>query len=553
MRSNRNFLCNAIVTLIMVLFFTSQTVLAGIGYWDLISVNLTPDGSYWAQANSPMGGLLDPIVHPDPNGVPVIDTGSSLGGVTYGFGGANFGDGTLEGTATIGNTLELLNATDYHYYLNITLDTNTLPHVDQVFPSWGTVYDIVVQPSDGANGWLAPIDLTWTKSPTDPNTYAQVVPSASTIKLAPSDFGDAENGNQTNAIYGAVAVLPDAPGYKVTFSTNLQTWDSYNDINGGGPPPGVQNYSQAGAVEYPLNMLPNVAEVPGKEFSNYPQDKNATWANDALQNLAFNGMGAVSDTYDYSGSAVSPNTLPNESNQVDALANAHDAYYWAAAQDQVPIVVSFGGVNPSPAGNIYYQMGKIDNTGIWCPYQQVKSPTSNLDALELYGPDNMGNPPGDDSNMFSLLDDPGGVAVWQYNASMHKSLPYITSAQLKAALGIVGEVSLDLDALMVYDNEPEGGVGGFVWGEGDSIMFSVKDNEMYDGGEIWRWIYGEPAQFLVHGGEVWDTAHNVGAHFGTGIEEIDALEAVAVPEPATLFMLIIGAICLLLRRGKKVL
>jgi len=179
---------------------------------------------------------------------------------------------------------------------------------------------------------------------------------------------------------------------------------------------------------------------------------------------------------------------------------------------------------------------------------------------------------GDDANMFSLLGDPGsgafpgGVAVWQYNSMMHRSLPYITTAALKAAIGIgddlkYPEQDIDLDALMVYESEAkwEGEEYGFEFGYDytgngppDSIMFSLRENQSiggsFDGGEIWVWTFGGPAVFLVHGGEVWNTAHMVGADFGVGTEEIDALEAVSIPEPATLLLLLAGALCLMGRR-----
>jgi hypothetical protein len=104
---------------------------------------------------------------------------------------------------------------------------------------------------------------------------------------------------------------------------------------------------------------------------------------------------------------------------------------------------------------------------------------------------------------------------------------------LKAAIGAGTADVIDLDALMVFEREPLFGYEGFTFGPGDSIMFSVRNNlaqgGIFDGGEIWLWTVGLGCQFLVHGGEVWDTAHQVGPHFGVGTEEIDALEAVSRP------------------------
>ena len=126
-------------------------------------------------------------------------------------------------------------------------------------------------------------------------------------------------------------------------------------------------------------------------------------------------------------------------------------------------------------------------------------------------------------------------------------------------------MEIDLDALMVYDQEWEVQYpSGFTFGPGpnpngysDSIMFSVMANDAtvggigsFDGGEIWIWTVGLPAVFLTHGGELWDTLHMVGLDFGVGTEEINALEAVAIPEPGTMALLAIGAVALIRRRRK---
>jgi hypothetical protein len=76
-----------------------------------------------------------------------------------------------------------------------------------------------------------------------------------------------------------------------------------------------------------------------------------------------------------------------------------------------------------------------------------------------------------------------------------------------------------------------------------------------DGGEIWSWQFGQPlAQFLNHGGHLWDTAFNVRQATGAVNENIDALEAVAVPEPSTFLSLLtlgsLGAASTLKRKLK---
>ena len=253
----------------------------------------------------------------------------------------------------------------------------------------------------------------------------------------------------------------------------------------------------------------------------------------------YNGNGGASDTFDYSGS------LPggSEDVQVDAIANSLDAYFQEVVTDQVPLMLSFA-TPDLQAGDIKYQMGQEDTTGTWATAQEINafSPPDDVDGLELWGPEN------DDANMFSLEGDPVGVAVFRYDG-VGNSVQYIRSIDLMQAIGQgVGIYELvDLDAMMVLDIN-----GDEFFSNGDSIMFSVKETisggGAFDGGEIFVWNYDSGVQFLIHGGETWDTAHNVGLHFGVSTEDINALEA--VPEPATMTLLMIGGVALLRRKRK---
>jgi hypothetical protein len=93
---------------------------------------------------------------------------------------------------------------------------------------------------------------------------------------------------------------------------------------------------------------------------------------------------------------------------------------------------------------------------------------------------------------------------------------------------------------------------------------SITDNDPskdLDGGEIFVWLSTEPsAKFLIHGGHVWDTVFNVKdtvedwTGLRPGTENIDALEAVATPEPSTFLSLLtlgsLGAASTLKRKLK---
>jgi hypothetical protein len=281
------------------------------------------------------------------------------------------------------------------------------------------------------------------------------------------------------------------------------------------------------------NVLVPVTQAPGKSYSDLP-DVNAAGTVDLLQNIWFDGTGSAQDALDYSGSDAQ--FLPSD--EVDALANSQDAYFWDLANDLVPMLVSCAG-----RPDINYQMAGADITGVWAMPAQINSTSTpmDVDGLEVWAGTCAAEPPplAHDTNMFSLVGDPHGWSVYRYNPATQTSTGYVASAQIDAAIALGGMP--DLDALMVWDSEDNG-----VWDFGDSLIFSIRPAGQFDGGEVWLWRYGQWASFITHGGERWDTAHPVGLHFGHGFENVNALEA--VPEPATLGLLALGGLVLIRRR-----
>jgi len=287
-----------------------------------------------------------------------------------------------------------------------------------------------------------------------------------------------------------------------------------------------------------FDNIPPPTAVPGKEYSDNQNtfDHDFAGAVDMLQNVWWDGTGNAADTFDYSGSGVS------DSAQVDALANSRDCFFGDVINDRVPLLVSGAGIQ-----DIRYQTPVVDVTGVWATKPQINpNLQADLDALEVWGPE--GEPDGpaiDDANMFSLAGDPGGVAVYRYSSLLHASAAYVTTAMLQAAIETVEEI--DLDALMVCDELDDD-----QFGPGDSMMFSIDETlsggGVFDGGEVWVWHFGALAQFLVHGGEVWNTAHTVSLDFNMGAENIVALEA--VPEPTTIALLAMGCVMALARKRR---
>ncbi|MBT3201476.1 MAG: PEP-CTERM sorting domain-containing protein [Phycisphaerales bacterium] len=355
----------------------------------------------------------------------------------------------------------------------------------------------------------------------------------------------------------------------------------------GSPPP-------AGA--YPTGV-PAPRVVPGKEYSHH-MDIDAQAVPDPMQNLAWDGTGNAWDTFDYS----TANQWEQGTN-VDAIANIQDRFFHEVVNDQVALLVTIddgaatAAVVPSDYENIHYQTaGPGSVAGIWAqgvipgvpatsdihtqavqaaqladPNHQQRwlSPT----GIEVWGPEVFPNPTGggpgigDDAIMFSTNDEwaPGGVAkpaVWKFDPTNNIVFPYIMADQIRLAIDNAGQnlvqnnIEIDLDGMMTYDMEKDDR-----FGPGDSIMFTVHSvptptggGFLLDGGEIWVWHFDQgpnSAQFLNHGGVPWNTANSVIGVFPNvmGQENVGGLEA--VPEPATMSMLILGGLALLRRKRRK--
>ncbi len=346
--------------------------------------------------------------------------------------------------------------------------------------------------------------------------------------------------------------------------------------------------------------IPWPKNVPGKEYSDrFDKDTQEPPVLDPEQNIYWDGNGGRQDTFDYSGSRAGDTDPARE---VDALANHQDALFWDVIANQAALLFSTGSTtlllpgdsratvyNASPD---YNQLGLHEKSvlfesiggGIdfWAKPPEIdQAGVNDLDGLEVWSSvsptssqyPSPADPTPDDADMYSLLGDPliNGIrtSVWYYNPITQISNSYITAAQIAAAINRPDIANLaniiDLDGLMVWDG---GNIGQ--WDNSDAILFSVMPIDAnldgiitpninggdIDGGEIWSWQFGQPlAQFLNHGGHLWDTAFNVRQATGAVNENIDALEAVATPEPSTFLSLLtlgtLGAASTLKRKLKS--
>ncbi|NCR90384.1 MAG: PEP-CTERM sorting domain-containing protein [Microcystis aeruginosa G11-01] len=332
--------------------------------------------------------------------------------------------------------------------------------------------------------------------------------------------------------------------------------------------------------------IPGPKNVPGKEYSDrFDKDTQEPPVSDPEQNIYWDGIGGRQDAFDYSGSRAGDTDPARE---VDALANHGDALFWDVIANRAALLFSTGSTtlllpgdsraavyNASPDYNqlgIHEKSVLVEPIGggidFWAKPPQIdEAGVNDLDGLEVWG--GLADPTPNDADMYSLLGDPliNGIrtSVWYYNGGVSTS--YLNAAQIAAAINRPDIVNLadiiDLDGLMVWD-----GVNIGQWDNGDAILFSVMPIDAnldgiitpnvnggdIDGGEIWSWRFGQAAQFLFHGGHLWDTAFNVRQATGAVNENIDALEAVATPEPSSFLSLLalgtLGAASTLKRKLK---
>jgi hypothetical protein len=317
----------------------------------------------------------------------------------------------------------------------------------------------------------------------------------------------------------------------------------------------------------PPVILPPPNPVPGKEYSNgnceigapagpIPPggtcangtlgDKDGTGAADPGQVIVWDGQkpGGVGDGVDYSGSI---SALPDNQMQIDGLANSSDVFFYETRADRVHMLFS-----TDADDRIFYETPGAAVGGVWAAGQPALGPlntgndidqhgVNDVDALEIWGPDGAS-----DGNRFSLesgthtgTSDPLGVAVWEDIGFTGTATPLWTTGEIALVIMMASGHSVDLvdlDAMMTFGND---------------LTFSVDPIDgALDGGEIFIarrsggvgtfGALGDMAGFLFHGGHLWDTAFDVMGTYNTASENINALEAANVPEPATLALTLLG-------------
>ena len=337
--------------------------------------------------------------------------------------------------------------------------------------------------------------------------------------------------------------------------------------------------------------VPFPPQVPGKEYSEDPdRNGNPLHTPNPGQVIAWDGTGGTTNTSNFltlwnpqSGIAA-PDPF-----QVDALANRKDFLFYEVIEDQVPLVFSTGlpggprtafdnyifyerpnhkvllpfpykeiGVWATPAQINQVEPNNVEGLELWAPVQDPTVPLEDrVNSVLLQGPEI----PVDDANRYSLFGDPLGCSVFKSNGDCLFLKADIATAITPLFPGLdITDAKIDLDGLMTWENDILFSLKP-IDGDNDAIITDNDPSKDLDGGEIFVWRATKPAKFLIHGGHVWDTAFNVKdtVEFWTGLrpetDNIDALEAVAVPEPSTFLSLLtlgtLGAASTLKRKLKS--
>jgi hypothetical protein len=338
--------------------------------------------------------------------------------------------------------------------------------------------------------------------------------------------------------------------------------------------------------------VPFPPQVPGKEYSEDPdRNGNPLHTPNPGQVIAWDGTGGTTNTSNFltlwnptSGTAA-PDPF-----QVDALANRKDFLFYEVIEDQVPLVFSTGlpgGPRTDYDNYIFYERPNhkvllpfpYKEIGVWATPAQINQVApNNVEGLELWatvqdptvpledrvnsvllqGPEI----PVDDANRYSLFGDPLGCSVFKSNGDCLFLKANIAGAITPLFPGLdITSAKIDLDGLMTWENDILFSLKP-IDGNNDGSMTDNDPSKDLDGGEIFVWRSTEPsAKFLIHGGHVWDTVFNVKdtvedwTGLRPGTENIDALEAVATPEPSTFLSLLtlgsLGAASTLKRKLKS--
>jgi hypothetical protein len=306
-----------------------------------------------------------------------------------------------------------------------------------------------------------------------------------------------------------------------------------------------------------IDAVPDVNRVPGKEFTD-SLDMTYVPTPHALspaQLGRFDGQGGAENGLDLAFYAP-----PLADSNVDAQSQVRDRLFNPVRNNRVPLVVStsFDQMLGSDVALAAERTGGAVESFATSPqivnHAHAGGQLRDIDSVDLWGREQQPR-----AGFYSFQNEPGGVSIYTLQTiAVGFMTPYVTTGQIAGAIGNTALAPfIDVDGLMVNDigSGPNPFDGQF--GPGDSIIFSIEPipnpegGDFYDGGEIWVWDFGQPAEFLKHGDHLWNTAFDVQGTFGVNTENIDAIEAVSTPEPMTVPLCVVAGAALIACRRRR--
>lgn len=107
-------------------------------------------------------------------------------------------------------------------------------------PAQAITFEQLSADGTGSGVFYTPGASDWILAPGAAETQLSSTASGWLVGVGTGNYGSPETGSQTSDIFGAGVLLPSSThGWRVNFSANLRTWDSYNDGSVVAPNPGA--------------------------------------------------------------------------------------------------------------------------------------------------------------------------------------------------------------------------------------------------------------------------------------------------------------------------
>ncbi len=107
-------------------------------------------------------------------------------------------------------------------------------------PAQAITFEQLAADGSGSGVFYTPLANDWILAPGANESSLSSTSGGWLVGLGTNNYGSGENGTQTSTIFGAGLLLPSSTyGWRIDFSANLRTWDSYNDGSVVAPNPGA--------------------------------------------------------------------------------------------------------------------------------------------------------------------------------------------------------------------------------------------------------------------------------------------------------------------------